>query len=103
MPWCVLHNSGCSLVGREEAALRVGRNLRSGDGVNGVVCGVEQSLADGTDLPQAGRNSIPLVCKRCGVTVARKSTTTIREEKDVALSSPMAGERGLTVARESTT
>src|ERR1019366_3590442 len=74
-----------------------------GDGENGVVCGVEQSLADGKDLPQAGRNSIPLVCKRCGVTVAKESTTTTRETKDAAFSSPMASGRGLTVARESTT
>ncbi len=44
MPWCGLHSLGYSLVGWEKAALRLGRNLRSGDGVNGVVCGVEQSL-----------------------------------------------------------
>jgi hypothetical protein len=43
------------------------------------------------------------VCKRCGITVARESTTAIRKEEDAAFSSPMASERGFTVARESTT
>ena len=99
MPWCVFHGlecslKGCASPGPESPIKRWGEWDRFG---------VEQSLADGKDLPQAGRNSIPLVCKRCGVTVARESTTTIRDEKDASLSSPMAGERGLTVARESTT
>src|SRR5580698_4760302 len=44
MPWCVLHSLGCRLVARKNAALRLGRYLRSSDGVNGVVFGVDQSL-----------------------------------------------------------